>query len=147
MNYDSQNSPDLNGRLFSSFWSSATDEQGKTIIDINLNVKVDFDSIGLDGDIDPSTGCPGQIGWGGVSRSDLIFKAFHTHGKTYFYQSYRYKIKNLIKARHMTLGPFLDLILIKLCVPMLIPLRAQVGLRHLKTTKSKIIQKNTKYSE
>ena len=30
----------------------------------------------------------------------------------------------------MTLGPFLDLILIKLCVPMLIPLRAQVGLRH-----------------
>ena len=32
----------------------------------------------------------------------------------------------------MTLGPFLDLILIKLSVPMLIPLRAQVGLRHIK---------------
>ena len=32
----------------------------------------------------------------------------------------------------MTLGPFSDLILIKLNVPMLIPHRAQVGLRHIK---------------
>ena len=42
---------------------------------MNFNVKVDFDSIGLDGDIDPSTGCPGQIAYGGFSRPDLIIKA------------------------------------------------------------------------
>lgn len=72
---NSKNAPDLNARLFSSFWTSVTDEQGKTIIDMNFNVKVDFDSIGLDGDIDPSTGCPGQIAYGGFSRPDLMIKA------------------------------------------------------------------------
>lgn len=55
---------------------------------MNFNVKVDFDSIGLDGDIDPSTGCPGQIAYGGFSRSDLIIKAFTSYNKTHFHQYY-----------------------------------------------------------
>ena len=63
-----------------------TDEQGKTIIDLNFNVKVDFHSIQLDGDIDPSTGCPGQMIFGGTSRSDLTIKICMRRLKTYFYQ-------------------------------------------------------------
>ena len=45
----------------------------------------------------------------------------------------------------MTLGPFSDLILIKLSVPMLIRLRAQVGLRHIKVVE--ILDNLEKYSE
>ena len=86
----------------------------------------------MDGDIDPSTGCPGQIGFGGVSRSDLMIKTFHTYGTIFINLTEDLQNKNLIKARRMTLGPFSDLILIKLSVPMLIRLSAQVGLRHIK---------------
>lgn len=60
---EDHDSPDLNERFFSSFWTSTTDEQGKTIVDVNFNIKVDFESIGLAGE-KSSQGCPGSIAFG-----------------------------------------------------------------------------------
>ena len=71
------NALDVNERFFSIFWNSFTDENGITTVDVNFNVKVDFHSIGLDGDIRNtfgSQGCPGAIAFDGTSRSDLIIR-------------------------------------------------------------------------